>query len=195
MAAFTIGDVSGHGEAVADTMATMRACVLPAIHDIQVPSDVLFVANRVAANHGDGVIVTAVVAFLNHRRRTLTFANAGHPPPLMMTRGQHAFLAQQPADLPLGVFAHHHAANYVFAVPEDALVVFYTDGVTEHDRDPVRGEAELAEAARIAYGRPDADAAHTIARHIFRNGCGRDDAAAMVVRSGPVQIDEHQHRR
>lgn len=84
--AFTVGDVLGHGEAIAGTMAAIRASVLRAIHDIHVPSDVLSVANTVAVNRGDGVIVTAVVSFLNHCLQTLTFANAGHPPPSWSSR-------------------------------------------------------------------------------------------------------------
>ena len=89
--AFTVGDVSGHGAGVAGTMATMRTSVLRRIQDIRVPSEILSLANDTAFNDGDGTIVTAVVAFLNCRQRTLTFANAGHPPPLLVTGDGQAF--------------------------------------------------------------------------------------------------------
>ena len=77
--AFTAGDLSGHGDAVAGVMAVMQASILRGIQDIRVPSEVLSLANGAAFNDGAGTIVTAFVAFLNSRQRTLTFANAGPP--------------------------------------------------------------------------------------------------------------------
>jgi serine phosphatase RsbU (regulator of sigma subunit) len=183
--ALTVGDVSGHGEAVAGAMATMRDCVLQTLREVRVPSSVLTVANKVAANLAEGTLVTAVVAILDHRRQTLTFANAGHPPPLLLTREGHTFLERRPADLPLGVFAQHSAAEYVIALPLDALLVLYTDGITEHDRNPVRGETELVEAARYAFERPQLLAARTVARNVLRKQRGDDDAAALAVRTMP----------
>jgi serine phosphatase RsbU (regulator of sigma subunit) len=181
--ALTIGDVSGHGEGVAQTMAVVRTAVLGAIREIRTPSDVLAAANDVAFRERDGIVVTAIVAVLDTSLRTLTFANAGHPPPLMLTATDHAFLAPSPADLPLGIFAHHRAADHVVAVVSDALVVLYTDGVTEHDRDPIGGERELVSAARAVYERPAFNAARAIARQVFRAGRGTDDAAAIGLRT------------
>jgi serine phosphatase RsbU (regulator of sigma subunit) len=185
--ALTVGDVSGHGEAVAGTMATMRAAVLQSLHRIRDPSDILCVANRVAAERCEGTMVTALVAFYNHRLRTLTFSSAGHPPPLLLTPERHAFVTQQQADLPLGIFPEYASTNSVVALPSDALVVFYTDGITEHERDVIRGEAELAEAARFIYSRPKANDAQALAQHVFSRGRGLDDAAAMVLRTTPLR--------
>jgi serine phosphatase RsbU (regulator of sigma subunit) len=186
--ALTIGDVSGHGETVAGPMAAMRAAVQRAICEIHIPSDVLAVINDLACTYGDGdgLIATAIVAVLDRRFGTLAFANAGHPPPLVLTAEGHAFLHQPPADVPLGIFSNYRAADYVIALPVHALVVFYTDGITEHQRDPVRGEAELVEAARIVHGLPELNAARAIARHVFRTSRGGDDAAALALRTLPA---------
>ncbi len=186
MLVLTIGDVCGHGEAVSRPMAVIRAAVLKSIRDSRVPSDVLAVANGVAWSMGEGLLVTAIVALVDFRLHTLTFANAGHPPPLLFTDRSHAFLESRPADLPLGVFPSFRAANYVVTLPGDALLTFYTDGVTEHARDPIRGEAELVAAARLAYDRPERDAAHVIASHVLTDVRGNDDAAALVVRFAPM---------
>jgi serine phosphatase RsbU (regulator of sigma subunit) len=186
--ALTVGDVAGHGESVGHIMASLRDATLAAISRDDVPSTVLEAANREAARFfaGDGVIVTAIVAFLNHRLRTLTFANAGHPPPLMMTADRAAFLQQRPADLPLGVYPYHHSANYVVAVPLDAVVLFYTDGITEHARDPIAGEIELAEATRYIYQRPEVDLARAVGTRVLRRARGDDDAAILAVRMIPA---------
>jgi hypothetical protein len=65
------------------------------------------------------------------------------------------------------------------------MLVLYADGVTEHDRDPVCGENELLEAARVAYAYPDVDVADSIAKRILRSVRGVDDAAALVLRVAP----------
>ena len=186
--ALTIGDVSGHGETVALQMAAMRAAVLRAIREIRIPSDVLAAINHIACSYGDGdgLIATAIVAIIDRRFGTLAFANAGHPPPLVLTASGHAFLHQPPADLPLGVFSNYVGADYVIALPVDALVVFYTDGVTEHRRDPVRGEADLIAASNAVHGLPELNAARAIARRVFRTRRGSDDAATLAVRTLPV---------
>jgi serine phosphatase RsbU (regulator of sigma subunit) len=184
--ALTIGDVSGHGETVAGTMAAMRASVLRATREMRIPSEVLAVVNDVACTYdGSGVIATAIVAILDHRLGTLTFANAGHPPPLVLTSDGHAFVQHAPADMPLGIFRNYRAADYVIALPANALVVFYTDGITEHQRDPVRGETELVAAARIVHGLPGINAARAIARRVFQTQRGDDDAAAIGLRTLP----------
>jgi serine phosphatase RsbU (regulator of sigma subunit) len=186
--ALTVGDVSGHGKAVAVTMAAMQACVTRAIQARRDPAEILSVANDFAFHYGRGVIVTAIVAFLNRRLHTLTFANAGHPPPLFLAAEGHAFLEHLPADLPLGIYPQYNAANYVVALPNDALLLLYTDGITEHARDPVRGERDLAEAARLVYDRTQVDDARAIAREVLSTGSGHDDAALMVVRATKAEM-------
>jgi serine phosphatase RsbU (regulator of sigma subunit) len=181
--ALTVGDVSGHGTPVASTMTALHAALMSALRDTCDPAAVLATANDFAGSYGHGVIATAIVAFLNRRLRTLTFANAGHPPPLLISDPGHAYLEHAPADVPLGVVRRYRAANYVVALPLDAMLVFYTDGVTEHERDPIRGEFELAAAARIVYGRPELDDAGAIVRRVFRNGKALDDVAVMAVRT------------
>src|SRR5579862_9076344 len=89
--AISIGDVSGHGDAAAETMRLMRSAVACAIYDGIAPSRVLSIANTTAHACGDGVLVTATVALLDKRRGTLTFANAAHPPPLILTATADAF--------------------------------------------------------------------------------------------------------
>jgi serine phosphatase RsbU (regulator of sigma subunit) len=166
-------------------MEIMRAAVLSNIDENAQPSEVLSVANTVAYSRRSGLIVTAIVAILNRRRRTLTFANAGHPAPLIMTPSLHGFLAQDVGDLPLGIFPKHRAADYVVALPTDALIVLYTDGVTEHERDILRGERALVEACRAAYDGHVPDLATAIAEHVFQECRGHDDAAVTALRELP----------
>jgi serine phosphatase RsbU (regulator of sigma subunit) len=184
--ALSIGDVSGHGAAVADTMLAMRASVLDAIRHGIDPAAILATANVLACTLGDESIVTAVVAFYDSSTSTLTFANAGHPPPLLLTRDRSRYLMRRRANLPLGVFRRYRASICSFVLPPDALLVLYTDGITEHDRDPIAGEAELIDAAGFAFAHPDLDAARIVAGHILSKIRGHDDAAVMVLRTAPA---------
>jgi len=180
--ALMIGDVTGHGEPAFGTMEIVRASMLRGIHANADPSEILAAANSVAYSIRGGVIVTAIVAIVNRRLRTLTFANAGHPAPLMMTPILHGFLTHVKADLPLGIWPTHSATNYVVTLPNDSLFVLYTDGITKHNRDSVRGERELVAACRAAYDWPPPDLAASIARRVFHSGRGRDDAAVTALR-------------
>jgi serine phosphatase RsbU (regulator of sigma subunit) len=188
--ALTIGDVSGHGELVAETMETLRSAVFLAMRDTADPSKVLSIANTVAYSRGDGVIVTAIVAILNRRLRTLTFANAGHPAPFIMTAAAHGFLGRMIGDLPLGIVPNHCAADYVVALPADVQIVLYTDGVTEHNRDVLLGTRELVDACRAVYDYPVPNAACAIAWRVFQKVRGHDDAAVAVLRELPMLAKE-----
>ena len=103
-----------------------------------------------------------------------------------------AFLEHPPADVPLGIFAKCRAA---IALPADAMLAFYTDGITEHDRDPIRGERELAEAARRVFQRPNVGAAQAIARQLLSKRPTLNDAATMVVRTPFTSMTMHQNTR
>ena len=187
--ALTIGDVSGHGAPVAESMRAVRTVVLDALRFVRDPSDVLASANKFVIDRLDGHLVTAIVALIDQDRRILRYANAGHPPPLLLTDDRTSWLWRSPADLPFGVFPRYKAQTHSVDLPAESLLLFYTDGITEHDRDGLRGEAELVEVAGSVYDSRDGDDARAIAEAILMNSRGLDDAATMVVRSRPSASD------
>lgn len=192
--AISIGDVAGHGEPAAQTMRLLRSAVAGTMYAGFTPSDALYAANSVAYASAGGVIVTAMVGVFNLRRHTLTFASAGHPAPLLTTANAAGFLLSPVVDLPLGIFPKYGFADHVVAVPEQSLIVFYTDGIVEHNRDILRGEMELVAISRAVHGLGVSDAALAIADRVFRLGRGLDDAAIVTLRcdnltaSGKVTI-------
>jgi serine phosphatase RsbU (regulator of sigma subunit) len=181
--ALTIGDVTGHGELAADTMAVLRSAIVSAMRDHQSPVAVLSMANAIAFDRGS--IVTALVALLDRQRGTLTIANAGHPPPLIVTTDRHRFVQYGVGDFPLGIFPKHYTIEHTAVVSPDAMIVLYTDGFTENTRDLLHDERWFVDASRAAYDRPADDAADAIAQHVFRNGRGHDDAAMVVAHASP----------
>jgi anti-sigma regulatory factor (Ser/Thr protein kinase) len=75
-------------------------------------------------------IVTCVYAVFDSTDQTLTFANAGHLPPLLVVPGQPARRLAGPASPPLGTGVFGIEAQMVRLQP-DAIVTFYTDGLVE----------------------------------------------------------------
>lgn len=181
--ALSIGDVCGHGVGASNEMIAIRESIEAATHELRDPSKVLARANTLAYNLLHAVPVTGIVALLDTSANTLTFANAGHPPPLMVGPCGQLFLARYPVDIPLGINAQHAATSHVIPVPPDTLLVFYTDGVTEHDRDPITGEEQLRLAAAHTYRYPQGNTAQAIANRILARDSGPDDAAILTIRT------------
>jgi serine phosphatase RsbU (regulator of sigma subunit) len=181
--ALSIGDVCGHGVGASNEMVAIREVLEAAVHELRDPAKILARANTFACELEHAVPVTGVVALFDALENTLTFANAGHPPPLMVGPWGQMFLARYPADIPLGITAHHTATSYVVPVPPDTLLVFYTDGVTEHQRDPIVGEEQLRLAAAHIYRYPQGHTAQSIAHRVLSSDSGHDDAAILTVRT------------
>ena len=134
-----VADVSGHGAPAAIVMAMIRAVfhTYPGIADD--PPAVLHHINRHFRFLWDtAMYATAVYGVFDAQRRTLRLACAGHPPPLLVSRGTlvtplpvdpvMCLLWQELADVPCS----EHALQ-----PGDR-VAFYTDGIT--DRQAPNGD-------------------------------------------------------
>jgi anti-sigma regulatory factor (Ser/Thr protein kinase) len=76
----------------------------------------------------------------------LTYANAGHPYPLLRKPdGSVQMLLQNDAqgDLPLGLRQRNESTSASISVEPGSLLTLYTDGLTELQRDPIGGEKKL----------------------------------------------------
>jgi Stage II sporulation protein E (SpoIIE) len=70
-------------------------------------------------------------------------------------------------------------------VPESSLLIFYTDGVTEHDRKALTGAAELHDAAIFAYNFASLPSAGVIERQMGLSAANYDDAAILTAWTPP----------
>lgn len=183
--AFSIGDVSGHGDHKHATMVAIRRTIREAVQRGLDPVTTIEAANVFVQRYDPNEIATAIVGLLNQRLRLLTFANAGHPAPLLAGSGGAAYLEYPSADLPLGVESPYVPELHGVAVPAATLLVFYTDGITEHERKPLEGEAQLSDAALFAYELPTLQAAAVIEKRMHLHRPLRDDAAIMAAWTSP----------
>lgn len=178
--ALSIGDVCGHGIEKHGTMVAVRGAIRAAAHRGSNPAHTLAEANLFLLAYDPGEYATAIFGLLNVRRRTLVFANAGHPPPLMAGAGDARFLEYAEPDLPLGLQAELWPELHHISVPSAAMLVFYTDGVSEHERMASHGATQLTNAAIFAYKFPDLAAAGVIERQMFLTGSNGDDVAILA---------------
>jgi serine phosphatase RsbU (regulator of sigma subunit) len=178
--ALSIGDVCGHGEAKYATMSAIREVIRDAARRGLDPSGSLAAAHVFLRDHDPDGYATAIFAYLDIARRKLTIANAGHPPPLMCHQAGGAYLNDGGCDLPLGIEDAFVPALRYIDVPDDALLVFYTDGVTEHDRKPLHGEAQLRQAAIFAYNFSSLPTAAVIQKHMGLADSNHDDLAILT---------------
>ncbi len=99
--AISIGDVCGHGAAKRPTMVLLRAAIRRAAHAGYDAVETLASANRELCSETTD-LATALFGLLDVRSGALSFANAGHPPPIVAHARGASFIEYDDADLVLG---------------------------------------------------------------------------------------------
>jgi serine phosphatase RsbU (regulator of sigma subunit) len=178
--ALSIGDVCGHGTEAFPAMTAIRLAVREAAFRGLDPARTLAAANRFVCELDPDLHATAFFAWLDTHRGIITFANSGHPPPLLVAPSGSRFLTYAAADLPLGIETVLAPELRVANMPGQSLLVLYTDGVTEHERSPLRGEAQLRDAAYLAYKYSVSQAASAIEALMFLTPANGDDASILT---------------
>jgi serine phosphatase RsbU (regulator of sigma subunit) len=179
--ALSIGDVCGHGAKTVPVMQRLRRTVRDAACAGETPADALAAGNLVACGLRPETYATAVLAFLDLGAGVITYANAGHPPPLLLGEVGSRYLTDGDPDLPLGIELRAIPTLRRETTLPSMLFVLYTDGVTEHERTPLRGEEQLAAAARFAFESALPSAA-VIQAHMGLRGDNHDDVAILTAR-------------
>jgi serine phosphatase RsbU (regulator of sigma subunit) len=141
-----IGDVAGHGLDAAAGMARLRGA-LAGLAITGAPPERLVGWLNDLVHHVDAEHTASVMAgYFDPPTRQLTWAQAGHPPPLLV-RGACARPLGQPSGILLGAGRSGYEAMTVTLEPGDVLLL-YSDGLVERrDRPLDEGLNTLARAA------------------------------------------------
>jgi serine phosphatase RsbU (regulator of sigma subunit) len=181
--AISIGDVCGHGAAASDVMVGIRHDIRSEARGTTDPARVLHAVNERLCLDRFATHATSIFAVIDVPTQTLAFANAGHPAPLLMENCRSRFLRRERGDMPIGIQPSLQISTHRIELSPDALVVFYTDGIVELERDAGLGERRLREAVRIAYHAPGVAAADAIAIRLQLARRRHEDASILTIRT------------
>jgi phosphoserine phosphatase RsbU/P len=177
-----LGDVSGKGMAAALLMSATRSMVRSLAEACCTPSEVVEKLNRLMVeDFPSGKFVTMLYGVLDPASRTLTFANAGHLPPLLVSNSQACFL-QTETGLPLGL-GYGSYSQVEVQLPESSRLLFYSDGITEATNP---ADEEYAAERLQQHLLCQEATAESILQDVrsFVNGAGlQDDATVVMVRA------------
>jgi serine phosphatase RsbU (regulator of sigma subunit) len=150
-----IGDVMGHGVGAAAFMGQLKVAMRAYATEGHSPSEVLDRTDRLIPAIGGERIATVIYAILEPDGR-LTYANAGHPPPLVTAPGtSRPFLLTDGLSVPLGtgiIGAEISRPSHQTRLERGSTLLLYTDGLIER-RD--RSIDEGLDALRALMDRPD----------------------------------------
>lgn len=183
-----IADVSGKGVPAALFMALSRTLIRASATRNPDPVISIREANRsIFLDSKTSMFVTLFYAILDIRKKTLTFVNAGHNPPLLLSSGSERISLLKARGIALGVIDEVDLEPVeVQLAPGDTLVL-YTDGVTEatdeHDRE--YGVERLSAIVQSSRGLPAKDLIAAIVSDVTAFAGSRpqfDDITLMVLK-------------
>ncbi len=144
--AFLIADVSGKGIPAAMFMMNAKAVLKSYAESGLDVNKVFTLGNEKLCEGNDaGMFVTAWMGFLNTETGEVTFANAGHNPPLVRhADGSFEYLKVRAGFVLAGMEGVKYRKNELQLAPGD-VIYLYTDGVTEatNINDELYGEDRL----------------------------------------------------
>ncbi|MEU4427132.1 SpoIIE family protein phosphatase [Actinoplanes sp. NPDC024001] len=189
--ALVIGDVSGHNLTAAAAMSELRSMLRGILIDrAETPAAVLERLDHASHALGAPTIATVLLAYLQHDAdggHALTWSNAGHPPPSVLTAEGHV-TALTGTDPLLGARHRRSRTDNHYRLPPGASLLLHTDGLVETRHatidDGFHGLHQLLGGRRQMTAEALADllVAHADARP------REDDVALIIATTTPVDI-------
>ncbi len=145
---FAIGDVSGKGVPASLFMAMCRSIFRSIATSTGNPAAIMSaMSNAMCDGNDTSMFVTLFIGVLDLKTLEMTYSNAGHNPPVLISSaGGAAFLdVEHCSGVPVGLFADFEYKNASIVLAPDDKLVLYTDGLTEAENK----EAELYSDERM----------------------------------------------
>ncbi|WP_089106124.1 SpoIIE family protein phosphatase [Streptomyces hyaluromycini] len=188
-AAAVIGDVEGHSIAAAALMGQVRTAIHAHVTAGAPPDQILARTNRLLADLDSDLLVSCLYAHLDLAACEITFASAGHVPPLLRIARHHARVLDdiEPGPL-LGIDTLAHYPVTTVSLPADATLVLYTDGLVEvAGTDTAQITAGLVGHFASTDDEDLEDLIDGLIHHTWPMGQHTDDIAVLLLRASCTQ--------
>jgi serine phosphatase RsbU (regulator of sigma subunit) len=146
-----IADVSDKGMPAALFMALTRTLIRAVVYDTPSPAETLQRVNAlIIPDNRQSMFVTAVYGVLSLESGEFTYANAGHNPPLWISKAGMTLESLHPTGAALGIIEELSICERTISLGPDDLLLLYTDGLTEafSPQDEIYGEERLREVLK-----------------------------------------------
>jgi serine phosphatase RsbU (regulator of sigma subunit)/uncharacterized protein YigA (DUF484 family) len=183
--AVVLGDVAGHGIAATADMALAKFAFRSLAREHPEPGDFLASVNEVVVGETEpGKFITMTYVTLDLERGVVACANAGHPPPRLVS-ADGAVVPLAASGLALGIESGQAYPEVSERFDPGSTVVLYTDGLLEARRgDELYGVERLDRFLAEHRARPAQEVAAALLADCrsFADGELTDDCAVVVAR-------------
>lgn len=173
-----VGDVVGRGVKAAAVMAAMRYATHAVAGQSTDPAEILSAVNGLEHIRGD--FVTMLCGNVDPVTRSISFASAGHPAPLLISPEETRFLRVSPGP-PIGFLDDPTFAVKRTTLPAGSVVVLFTDGLYERRGESIEVGLERLRDAGAALGGTVDEILDGLAEAMLGEGV-RDDTAMLAFR-------------
>src|ERR1700693_150902 len=188
--ACSIGDVAGHGLHASVAVGRNRQAIFTLAFMLEDPAAILKELDRILEHQEPETMVTALVAFVDREHTQLTFASAGHPPPLIAYRNDEPAQVLPYGEAPLAAGYTGERRTRSVPLAPDAVVAFYTDGLIEASRDILGSEKRLRSAVALLVGNTKiARPALAVKEIVLEDQATTDDAALLLLQFSAVSAE------
>ena len=193
LVAVVVGDVAGHGDTALARMQQLRGAARAYAVGEAGPAAVIRRLDKFCARLDPESVATVWYGEYRPSSGTLTYASAGHLPPVLTAHGDPSRLLDLATTPPLGIgVADELAVEHVEVLPLGSILVAYSDGLVERPGKHLDEQLGLltsiveraCDPARAAA--PTAIAAEILGTLIPDPGAALDDVCLLVVRRQPV---------
>jgi PAS domain S-box-containing protein len=175
-----IGDVAGHSITSASIMGQVRSMLRAYAIDHPHPGYALQRTNTALARLLPEAMASAVYAVLDTATGDLTYANAGHPPPLITTETGQAEYLDDASGVMLGACADISLPASKRRLTPGTGLLFYTDGLIEDPRRDIDEGLTALAATLTQSGARTADQIRDAAESIMHDRPSRADDVCLL---------------
>jgi serine phosphatase RsbU (regulator of sigma subunit)/anti-sigma regulatory factor (Ser/Thr protein kinase) len=183
-----IGDVVGRGVRAASIMGQLRIALRAYALEFAEPSVVLRRLARFAQTLPEDQMTTCVYVAIDVDKGTIRFANAGHPPPLVLTPDGRVEYLEGARSMPLGVTADPEYEDSSAELEPGSTVLLYTDGLVERRGESIDVGLERLRAAVAEAPRDPEELCDRLLGMLVEADLA-DDVALLAVRALPQDVD------